>query len=353
MAQDKQTTVSNKPTPLLDFDQVTKIYHTRGNILGRGRSQVVALNAVSLQLQAGEIFGLVGESGSGKTTAGRLIVGLEKPDSGRIFLKDQEIEHLKGKALRLYRRQVQIVFQDPYQSFNPQVSIMDSVGEPLLTQGLAKGVEREERVLAALKEAGLSPPESYAYRFPHQLSGGQRQRVAIARAMILEPLLLVADEPTSMLDASYSAQIFDLLVGVRKRLGTTILFITHSLASARYLCDRIAVIYHGNLMEVGPALEVISNPKHPYTQALLDATPKFGRCGEVPRYNTLLKAERPSSPSGVGCAFFARCQEAQRSLCAVSAPPWRQVGQDRICACHFAQPGTPPAPVGQECRLGG
>ncbi len=339
--------------PLLDFDQVTKIYHTRGNVLGRGKTEVVALNAVSLKLNAGEIFGLVGESGSGKTTAGRLIVGLEKPDSGRIFLKDQEIENLKGKALRQYRRQVQIVFQDPYQSFNPQVSIMDSVGEPLLTQGLAKGAEREERVLAALREAGLSPPESYAYRFPHQLSGGQRQRVAIARAMILEPLLLVADEPTSMLDASYSAQIFDLLIGVRDRLSTTILFITHSLASARYLCDRIAVIYHGNLMEVGPALEVINNPKHPYTQALLDATPKFGRCGDIPRYETLLKAERPSAPSGVGCGFFARCHPAQRSLCAVTVPPWSQVGADHICACHFAQAGAPATPSGEECRLGG
>jgi oligopeptide/dipeptide ABC transporter ATP-binding protein len=351
MALDDQLVVGDSQTPLLNLDGVTKIYHTRGNILGRGRSQVVALNSVSLKLNASEIFGLVGESGSGKTTAGRLIVGLEKPDSGKIFLRDQEIEDLKGTALRLYRREVQIVFQDPYQSFNPQVSIMDSVGEPLITQGLAKGAEREERVLAALKEAGLSPPESYAYRFPHQLSGGQRQRVAIARAMILEPQLLVADEPTSMLDASYSAQIFDLLMGVRKRLGTTILFITHSLASARYLCDRIAVIYHGNLMEVGPALEVINHPKHPYTQALLDATPKFGRGSDIPRFETLLKAERPSAPSGVGCAFFARCQPAQRSLCAVQTPVWKQVGLDHICACHFCQPASPEPGPGGECRL--
>lgn len=352
MALDNQLEIGNSQAPLLNFDQVTKIYHTRGNILGRGRSKVVALNSVSLKLNAGEVFGLVGESGSGKTTAGRLIVGLEKPDSGQIVLKGKEIEHLKGKALRLYRREVQIVFQDPYQSFNPQVSIMDSVGEPLITQGLAKGAEREERVLAALKQAGLSPPESYAYRFPHQLSGGQRQRVAIARAMILEPVLLVADEPTSMLDASYSAQIFELLLGVRKRLGTTILFITHSLASARYLCDRIAVIYHGNLMEVGPALEVINNPKHPYTRALLDATPKFGRYSESKRFETLLKAARPSAPPGVGCAFFSRCQPAQRSLCAVQTPSWVQVGLDHICACHFCQPGYSDNADGGECRLG-
>lgn len=353
MALEEQAIVGNNQKTLLDFHQVTKIYHTRGNILGRGRKKVIALNEVSLKLNEGEIFGLVGESGSGKTTAGRLIVGLEKPDSGRIALRGQEIGNLKGKTLRMYRREVQIVFQDPYQSFNPQVSIMDSVGEPLLTQGLAKGSEREERVLAALRLAGLSPPESYAYRFPHQLSGGQRQRVAIARAMILEPVLLVADEPTSMLDASYSAQIFELLLGVRKNLGATILFITHSLASARYLCDRIAVIYHGNLMELGPAQEVINNPQHPYTQALLDATPKFGRAAESTRFKTLLKAARPSAPSGVGCAFFARCQPAQRSLCAVKVPAWNQVGPDHHCACHFCRTVSPETTSGMECRLSG
>ncbi len=338
--------------PILELDRVTKRYFTRGNIFGHGKREVLALNAVSLQINPGEIFGLVGESGSGKTTAGRLIVGLEKPDSGKILLQGREIGNLKGKDFRLYRRHVQMVFQDPYQSFNPQVSIMDSVGEPLLTQGLAKGVERLEKVLAALKNAGLSPAESYAYRFPHQLSGGQRQRVAIARAMIVEPSLLVADEPTSMLDASYSAQIFDLLLGVRDRLGTTVLFITHSLASARYLCDRVAVIYRGNLMEIGPAYEVINNPQHPYTQALLDATPKFGRCGDIPRHGTLLKAERPSTSPGVGCAFFRRCQPARRSLCAVQAPAWRQMGEGHVCACHFAQTGEPHTPSGEECRLG-
>jgi len=338
---------------ILELRQVTKRYQTRGNILGRGRKEVLALNQISLQVRAGEIFGLVGESGSGKTTAGRLIVGLEKPDKGEIFLNGQDIVGLKGKALRRYRRQVQMVFQDPYQSFNPQVSIMDSVGEPLLTQGVAKGVERERMVLAALKEAGLSPAESYAFRFPHQLSGGQRQRVAIARAMILAPSLLVADEPTSMLDASYSAQIFDLLLGVRERLGATVLFITHSLASARYLCDRVAVIYRGNLMEIGPAQEVIRNPRHPYTQALLDATPKFGRCEDIPRYNTLLRAERPAADSGVGCGFFRRCGLAQRARCSVETPEFRAMGEGHLCACHYVETRSRTTDSGGECRLGG
>jgi oligopeptide/dipeptide ABC transporter ATP-binding protein len=352
MAPEQQAHMAQNETPLLELDQVTKRYYTRGNIFGRGRREVLALNAVSWQIKPGEIFGLVGESGSGKTTAGRLIVGLEKPDSGKIMLQGREIENLKGKDLRRYRRRVQMVFQDPYQSFNPQVSIMDSVGEPLLTQGLAKGVARLEKVLVALKNAGLSPPESYAYRFPHQLSGGQRQRVAIARAMIVEPSLLVADEPTSMLDASYSAQIFDLLLGVRQRLGTTVLFITHSLASARYLCDRVAVIYRGNLMEIGPAFDVINNPKHPYTQALLDATPKFGRSGDIPRFGTLLKAERPAASPGVGCAFFRRCQPARHSLCAIETPAWRQMGAGHFCACHFVPGGAPDAGASQERRPG-
>lgn len=161
-----------------------------------------------------------------------------------------------------------------------------------------------ERVLKVLKTAGLSPAEDYVYRFPHQLSGGQRQRVAIARAIVLEPSLLVADEPTSMLDASYSAQIFEILQGVRDKMGATIMFITHSMASARYLCDRIGVIYRGHMVEQGPAEQVISSPRHPYTKALIDATPKFGRSAQVPTYNTLLAAERPAT-SQVGCPFSA------------------------------------------------
>ena len=156
-----------------------------------------------------------------------------------------------------------------------------------------------------------------------------------------------------MLDASYSAQIFELLLGVRRRLGTTIIFITHSLASARYLCDRVGVIYRGNLMEIGPAGEVIRYPRHPYTQALLDATPKFGRCKDIPHFGTLLKSERPAAPSGVGCAFFPRCKPAHRARCSMEAPAWHLVGEDHLCACHYAEPGAPELLPGGECRLGG
>ncbi|MCA1989719.1 MAG: ABC transporter ATP-binding protein, partial [Desulfarculus sp.] len=181
---------------------------------------------------------------------------------------------------------------------------------------------------------------------------GQRQRVAIARAMIIEPRLLVADEPTSMLDASYSAQIFDILLKVREQFGTTIVLITHSLAAARYLCDRIAVIYRGHLMELGPAEQVINHPRHPYTQALIDATPKFGECGDVPRYNTLLQPERQAAPEA-GCAFFRRCARAHLARCARQAPAWRRLDDGGMVACHYADGAPDPGPDMESCPLPG
>lgn len=325
--------MTNKP--LLELNKVSKIYRTKGNIFGRGGKEVVALNQIDLTLNQGEIFGLVGESGSGKTTCGRLIVGLEKVDQGSITLEGNEISSLSSREFREYRSRIQMVFQDPYQSLNPQITILDSVSEPLVTNKVDNGGNHLEKVLKVLKAAGLSPPEDYIYRFPHQLSGGQRQRVAIARAMILEPSLLVADEPTSMLDASYAAQIFEILLDVRQRLGTTILFITHSLAAARYLCDRVGVIYRGNLMELGLAGEVIQTPGHPYTQALLDATPKFGRSGSIPRFNSLLAKRRFADP-GSGCPFYHRCAMGQKDPCEFVYPDWTVISQDHMAACHLA-----------------
>lgn len=343
---------ASQPAPLLELRGIGKQYRSKGRLGKKGGGQtVVALSEVSLEFRAGEIFGLVGESGSGKTTCGRLIVGLEKADQGELLLEGRSYGTLKGESLREYRRQVQIIFQDPYQSLNPQLSILDSVAEPLVTNRVGDAKTRLEKVLATLRAVGLSPPEDYAFRFPHQLSGGQRQRVAIARAMILGPKVLVADEPTSMLDASYSAQIFDILLEVRSRLATTIILITHSLAAARYLCDRIAVIYRGRLMETGPAEAVISDPRHPYTQALIDATPKFGDCGPITRYGTLVSPERPAS-GAAGCAFFRRCGLAHLGRCARQAPELRFLAPGHLVACHYLQ--EDPAPVeGQACRLGG
>ncbi len=322
--------------PILQLEDVSKTYRIKASLFGRrGAGTVRALNGVDLAVQPGEAFGLVGESGSGKTTAGRLIVNLETPSAGRVVLDGEAVTGLRGSHLKAYRRRVQMIFQDPYQSLNPQLSIYESVVEPLIIHRTARGPARTERVLGTIQSVGLSPPEAFANRYPHQLSGGQRQRVAIARAMVLEPDFVVADEPTSMLDASYSAKIFNILLDMRKRFGVTILFITHSLAAARYLCDRIAVIYRGRLMEVGTAEEVIHRPLHPYTQALIDALPKFGLTEEVPRYDTLLEVERDRGDA-VGCPFFVRCRQAHRTRCSRQLPNLEPAGAGRLVACFFA-----------------
>ena len=230
-----------------------------------------------------------------------------------------------------------MIFQDPYQSLNPQRSIIDTVSEPLIIHRLGHANSRKERVREALRSVGLSPPDDFLYRYPHRLSGGQRQRVAIARAMILDPEFVIADEPTSMLDASISAQIFNILLKMRDKLGVTQLFITHSLAAARYLCDRIAVLYHGRLRELGPSDQVIQNPSHPYTQALIDALPKFGHSGNRKRYGTLLTREREGAEERLGCNFFPRCAVAQESRCNLEKPILEDMGNRHHVACFLSQ----------------
>ena len=261
----------------IEVDGVTKTYQQKKSFFGGTQSQVVALDRISFSIRRGEIFGLVGESGSGKTTAGRLVVKLEEPDGGRLAVNGQELSSLRGKPLRRFRRQVQMIFQDPYQSLNPYMSIYDTVCEPVIIHRLVRQDQRREKVVEALSEVGLTPAEDYLHRYPHQLSGGQRQRVAIARAVVLNPECIVADEPTSMLDASISVQIFNILVRLKEKLNATFLFITHSLAAALYLCDRIAVIRKGEIVETGPAKKIIRSPEHPYTRELIRAQPRFRR----------------------------------------------------------------------------
>ncbi|MBW2708746.1 MAG: ABC transporter ATP-binding protein [Deltaproteobacteria bacterium] len=320
--------------PALEIRDVSKIYKAKVGLLsGRGKD-VVALDRVSFEINKGEIFGLVGESGSGKTTAGRLIVSLEETDSGEILMDGQPVTGLKGKTLKKFRSKAQMIFQDPYQSLNPQRSILDTVAEPLNIHRVGDAAGRKDRVREVLSSVGLSPPDDFLYRYPHRLSGGQRQRVAIARAMVLNPEFVIADEPTSMLDASISAQIFNILLKMRNELGVTQLFITHSLAAARYLCDRIAVMYHGRLMEVGQADQVIRNPKHPYTKALIDALPKFGHSGDRKRYGTLLTRERTDAQD-VGCNFFSRCALAQENRCNLEKPVLEDNGNRNMVACFL------------------
>ena len=332
---------------ILELEHIVKRYRTRGSFFGTHGKDVIALDQVSIRVVRGEIFGLVGESGSGKTTAGRLIVRLEEPEEGKIYLDSNEITALKGNALREFRRKVQMIFQDPYQSLNPQFSVFDAVSEPLIIHKIGNAEARKDSVWQAMKSVGLSPPDDFAHRYPHQLSGGQRQRVAIARAMILKPEFVVADEPTSMLDASISAQIFNILLEMREKLHVSFLFITHSLAAARYLCDRIAVIYRGNLVEMGPGDEVIQNPKHPYTQALIDALPKFGYSGEVKRYQTLLRAEREASEYA-GCPFFGRCKVGDETKCNRKKPPLKRLGDSHSVACFHTEPEVKTGSGGKE-----
>ena len=320
---------------ILKLNYIVKKYKTKGTFFGAQSKEIIALNSISLKISKGEIFGLVGESGSGKTTVGRLIVKLERPEKGEIYLDGQEILSLRGDKLKGFTRKVQMIFQDPYQSLNPQLSVLDAVSEPLIIHEIGNNHTRDKIAYEAIKSVGLSPPEDFINRYPHQLSGGQRQRVAIARAIILKPEVVVADEPTSMLDASISAQIFNILLQMREKSNITFLFITHSLAAARYLCDRIAVIYKGNLMEIGPAEEILHNPKHPYTQALIDALPKLDLSSSKKRYNSLLGVERVVTEN-IGCPFFSRCNVSDEKKCGQNIPPMKELGKSHSAACFYA-----------------
>jgi len=260
---------------IIKLENISKTFRTRASLFKGDPKEVIALKQISLNIHRGEIFGLVGESGSGKTTTGRLIVKLEEPEEGKLLFDGNDITKIKGNALKNFRRKVQMIFQDPYQSLNPYFSVYDSVSEPLVVHSVGNSKTRKDMVRESLNSVGLTPPDDFLYRYPHQMSGGQRQRIAIARAMVLKPEFVVADEPTSMLDASIAIHIFNILSEIQKKLNVTFLFITHSLAAARYLCDRIAVIYKGELVEIGPAENIIQNPSHPYTRALIDAHPRF------------------------------------------------------------------------------
>lgn len=271
--------VEAEERPIVQVNGISKYYKSQASFFNTSSETVTALKKISLDIFKGEIFGLVGQSGSGKTTMARLIVKLENPDDGTIRLEGKGIDHLKGRDLKAFRMKVQMIFQDPYQSLNPHLAVSDTILEPLAIHGIGTREERRGKVVKSLESVGLSPATDYMYRYPHQLSGGQRQRVAIARAMVLKPEFVVADEPTSMLDATIAIQLFRLLLDIRDRFGVTFLFITHNLAAARFLCDRIAVIHHGEIVETGPAEKIIREPQHDYTRKLIAAQPAFAYGG--------------------------------------------------------------------------
>jgi len=303
-------------------------------IFSRKQLYVKAVDKISFDVEKAEIFGLAGESGSGKTTTGRLILRLIEPTSGAIYFHDKEIAKIPEKQFKQYRRKMQIIFQDPYESLNPRMTIGDIISEPLRVQGIAKRHDMENKVRKALEDVELTPPEEFIFRYPHELSGGQRQRVAVARALILDPEFIVADEPVSMLDASIRAEVLNLMIDLRDKYNVSILYITHDLALARHTCDRLAVMYLGKIMERGKVDDIIGEPLHPYTKALIDAVPVPDPVSA--RIEVVIKGEIPSPinpPSG--CRFHTRCPQYIGDICRTIEPQLIEVQKDRYVMCHL------------------
>ena len=295
---------------------------------------VRAVDGVSFAIAEGEALGLVGESGCGKTTLGNAIVGLVTPTGGSVRVRNQEVVGAGPAALRAMRAQVQMVFQNPVTALNPRMRVGAAVGEPLLVRGIARGAALRARVAALLEEVGLRAED--AARYPHQFSGGQRQRVVIARALALRPALLVCDEPVSALDVSVRAQILNVLVDLQSRLGMASLFVSHDLAVVRHVCDRVAVMYLGELVEVAPAAALFATPRHPYTQALLAAVPEPDPAVQRAKGRVALAGEIPSPAAPPpGCRFHTRCPAVQ-PVCRHQIPALRRVGAAMV-ACHFAK----------------
>jgi oligopeptide/dipeptide ABC transporter ATP-binding protein len=342
-ATDPASVAGPAAEPLIKLEGLEVHFPIRGGLIDalqrRPRGAVRAVDGIDLHIQRGEVLGLVGESGSGKTTAGRVIVKLTRQTAGKITFDGVDVTSLWGnKALRGYRRRVQLIFQDPYETLNPKQTIHDFVAEPLDVNGIANGAaDREARVRASLEAAGL--PADFAFRYPHELSGGQRQRVVIAGALAMGPELVVADEPVSMLDVSIRTELLRLMLDLRQERGLTYLFITHDLSLAWVIADRIAVMYLGRIMEIGPADRVIKAPHHPYTAALVSVSPTpVPPAAGGPR-RTILIGETPDAafvPSG--CRFHPRCPLAF-DRCKTEEPPMFDVGGGQSAACWLAEGG--------------
>ena len=322
---------------LLEVQNLSKQYHIGGGLAGLVRGQraqtIYAVNDVSFALRRGESLGLAGESGCGKTTTGKLLVRLLEPTAGQILFDGLDIATLEGPDLKDFRRRAQPMFQDPYEALNPRFTLYRSLAEPLIIHGWKDESERLERIVETLERVNLRPPAFFLDKYPHQLSGGQLQRVVLARALVLHPEFLVADEPVSMLDVSVRAGILNTMRGLAREMGLTTLYISHDLSLLQYTCDRIAVMYLGRIVEIGPTRQVIEQPKHPYTQALVSAVPVPDPFR--PRPSLRIREGVPRATSlPAGCPFQDRCPEVM-DVCREVFPPRVTVGPQQEALCHL------------------
>jgi len=324
-------------TALLRVEGLKKHFPVgQGLITARFGKWVKAVDGVSFEVNEGDTLGLVGESGCGKSTTGRCINKLLEATAGEIHYGDVDVRKLHGKRLKEYRSEVQFIFQDPYASLNPRMTFGESVGEPLVIHGVGTRRERENRCKEMLEIVGLSP--EHIHRYPHEFSGGQRQRVGIARALMLRPKMIICDEPVSALDVSIQAQIINLLEDLQDEFKLTYVFIAHDLAVIRHICDRVAVMYLGKIVELGGWREVYNSPNHPYTQSLLSAVPVPDPDKQRERMRIVLRGDVPSPiDPPTGCRFHTRCPIAQFPICAEEEPELRDIGAEHQAACHFAK----------------
>jgi oligopeptide transport system ATP-binding protein len=317
---------------LLQINDLSKYFPvTRGALLSHKIGDIKAVDRVSFEVYAGETLGLVGESGCGKTTTGRVILKLVEPSGGQIIYNNRDITHLNKQAMAPLRRDLQIIFQDPYASLNPRLTVGEAIGEPLVAHGMASRSEAKERVLDLLRIVGLA---SFHYnRYPHEFSGGQRQRVGIARSLVMNPKFVVADEPVSALDVSIRAQIINLLQHIQAEFQLTFLFISHDLGVVRHLSDRVVVMYLGRLAEMAATDQLFAEPKHPYTQALLSAVPSVKLRKQKRRHVLTGDVPTPFNPPP-GCHFHTRCPLAM-DQCREVEPTWQDTGDGHFVACHL------------------